>query len=509
MKFQFIYIPILLLSFLLICPSAQSSTEFHVTTVDELHESLSKAKPGDTIKMAKGDWRDADIIMDGTRSSNGLGGLPEAPITLRAEIPGETILSGQSRLRIAGQHIVVDGLLFADGYSDGTDLIQFRNGSSNLASHSQLLNTAIIAFNPPDSSTDYKWVSIYGDHNTVENCWFEGMNHKGVQLTVWLQSDAPPSHHRIIGNYFANRAEGDGNGFETIRIGTSHRSENVSRTVVEGNLFERCDGEIEVISSKSVGNEFRRNTFLECRGQLTLRHGSDCVVDGNFFIGNGKPNSSGVRIVGPGHLVTNNYFENLVGENTWAALAIMNGVPDSPLNRYLRAEDGLIALNTFVNCQQSLAIGTEVSQGDAVLPPRAMTIMGNIFQSPDHPIINEVNELEDSTWEFNIFYGPLGVDNFPERNHLYEEPPLAKAEDGPYRPKPEDTKAVVLRVITIEKIHEIIEQTGPRRSHFPENLGFAKVDSQIHLTKENVGPLWARGSKDKLRVKFASPERRQ
>jgi len=57
-----------------------------------------------------------------------------------------------------------------------------------------------------------------------------------------------------------------------------------SRAVVESNLFDRCDGELEIISSKSCENVYRHNTFLDCAGMLTLRHGNRCTVEGNFFI---------------------------------------------------------------------------------------------------------------------------------------------------------------------------------------------------------------------------------
>jgi poly(beta-D-mannuronate) lyase len=46
-----------------------------------------------------------------------------------------------------------------------------------------------------------------------------------------------------------------------------------SRTVVEHNLFQECNGEIEIVSSKSCENTYRYNTFLNCEGAVTLRHG--------------------------------------------------------------------------------------------------------------------------------------------------------------------------------------------------------------------------------------------
>ena len=78
----------------------------------------------------------------------------------------------------------------------------------------------------------------------------------------------------------ATRHHGE-NGGETMRLGYSYQSMFVSRTTVEDNLFTQCDGEIEIISSKSCENVYRHNTFRDCEGTLTLRHGNRCVVDGN------------------------------------------------------------------------------------------------------------------------------------------------------------------------------------------------------------------------------------
>ena len=43
--------------------------------------------------------------------------------------------------------------------------------------------------------------------------------------------------------------------------------------------FDRCDGEVEIISSKSGGNIYRGNLFLQSRGTLTLRHGDGNLVE--------------------------------------------------------------------------------------------------------------------------------------------------------------------------------------------------------------------------------------
>jgi len=43
--------------------------------------------------------------------------------------------------------------------------------------------------------------------------------------------------------------------------------------IVEHNLFEKCDGEIEIISMKASKSVVRFNTIRESYGYITMRHG--------------------------------------------------------------------------------------------------------------------------------------------------------------------------------------------------------------------------------------------
>src|SRR3954453_9089407 len=118
-----------------------------------------------------------------------------------------------------------------------------------------------------------------------------------------------------------------------------------SGTLVEHNLFERCDGEIEIISSKSCENVYRYNTFLDCAGMLTLRHGNRCVVDSNFFLAHHKKGSDGVRIIGEDHVVAKNYIDGVDKGAIW----ITSGVPDSKPNENSQAKRCVVAFNTVVD----------------------------------------------------------------------------------------------------------------------------------------------------------------
>ncbi|MCC6353187.1 MAG: hypothetical protein IT577_04830, partial [Verrucomicrobiae bacterium] len=134
--------------------------------------------------------------------------------------------------------------------------------------------------------------------------------------------------------------------------------------------FERCDGEVEIISNKSCGNVYRRNTFVACSGTLTLRHGNRCSVYGNWFFGEGAKGSGGIRLIGEGHRVFNNYLARLEGDETRSAISFQLGLKDSPPNGYFQVKGAIVAFNTIIDCKSPLAIG--VGDDDAGDPSRLL-----------------------------------------------------------------------------------------------------------------------------------------
>src|SRR5690242_8905501 len=132
---------------------------------DALAAAIKAARPGDTISLADGTWRDAAIQFAAK-------GTEGHPITLRADHPGKVELSGSSRLSIAGQYLVVDGLFFTDGAISSESVIEFRGEADETSSHCRLTNCAIVDYRAPSIKTDTKWVSVYGKANRVDHCYF-------------------------------------------------------------------------------------------------------------------------------------------------------------------------------------------------------------------------------------------------------------------------------------------------------------------------------------------------
>jgi poly(beta-D-mannuronate) lyase len=366
---------------LLLIGGCQSTTPNLVVTVsnlEELQEAIQQAKPGTEIAMTDGEWQDLSIRFIGN-------GTAAAPIVLKAATPGGVKITGSSDLKIGGEYLVVDGLMFTDGYSPSSAVIEFAVHEDTVANHCRVTNVVIDAFNKPQRNQTDLWVQFKGRYNQLDHSYLAGKSNRGPTVRVDLAGNRSiKNYHRISDNHFGPRPPKGGPSAETIQIGNSYTSMAPSYTLVENNLFERCNGEVEVISSKTNFNEFRGNIFYKSEGSLVTRHGNYCIVDGNYFIGDeDSPHVGGVRLIGTGHWVTNNYFYKLRGEIFRAPIAVMNGIPRSSINRYIQVTDVNVAYNTFVDCTSpwQFGVGSNVDQKD-VLPPseiRSLTPIRTIF----------------------------------------------------------------------------------------------------------------------------------
>ena len=349
---------------LMSCQPKASDNGILVSNAKELQDAISKAQPGTSIVMANGQWEDVEIRLMAK-------GTEDQPITLRAETPGKVIIQGQSDLKLGGEYLVVDGLYFTNGASPSGAVIQFFIDKNTLANNSRVTNCVIKDFNKAQRDMTDLWVLFKGRHNQLDHCYLEGKSNRGPTIRVDLEgNESIRNYHKINNNYFGPRPPKGGPSAETIQIGNSATSMTPSHTLVANNLFDRCNGEVEVISSKSNFNEFRGNVFYKSQGSLVTRHGNYCIVDGNYFIGDeNSPQVGGVRLIGTGHQVTNNYFYNLHGEIFRGPLAMMNGIRQPAVNRYFQVTDVVVAYNTWVNCSSpwQFGVGSNVDQKE-VLP---------------------------------------------------------------------------------------------------------------------------------------------
>ena len=279
----------------------------------------------------------------------------------------------------------------------------------------------------PTEQNNYRlnWVGISGDnshHNRVDHNLFEEKRNSGVMLYTGRSSlemnDVSTQYDRIDHNHFRNFYPAKVNGFETIRLGSSKCSHSSGNTIVEYNLFERCDGEAEIISVKTRENTLRYNTFRNSRGMLTLRNSHNSLIEGNYFLNDGsQKRSEGIRFYGSGHVIINNYFQNL-GQT---AILIKTGdiekrtdprwkyeERDGDLRNwggYQRPENVLIAFNTIVNCAVAFSLGERGKRAETYpLPARNLTIANNLILSNREKINVDHGLWENFIFEGNIFH---------------------------------------------------------------------------------------------------------
>jgi poly(beta-D-mannuronate) lyase len=380
---------------LLVSASSEAAERTLVRTQHEFRKAVDAADPGDTIVLANGEWRDFQIMLRGR-------GKAGAPITLAAEEKGRVLVTGRSHLRLAGEHLVVSGLVFVNGWAPSGEVIAFRGKAGEPANHSRVTEVVIERFNNPVRTESDHWVALYGSRNRFDHSQITGKGNQGATLVVVRdKAHGLENHHRIDHNYFGPRPPLGANGGETIRIGTSHESLSDSHTILEDNYFDRCDGEVEIVSVKSGANVIRRNVFFQSQGALTLRHGNGNLVEENVFLGGGKANTGGVRVINRDQVVRHNYMEGLRGGGFTSALTIMNGVPNSPINRYHQVVGARIERNTIVDSRPvHLNAGADAERS---APPLDSRFAGNLIVTEDGEDVFRIDgDISGIAFEGNV-----------------------------------------------------------------------------------------------------------
>lgn len=358
------YISLFILLLVLFSCENKVDSDNLISNGEELKSAITNAKPGDNIVLKNGIYKDLQIKFVANGEKNN-------PITLKAETSGKVFIEGKSNLQLAGNYLIVEGLHFKNGHTPSGQIIRFKVNDTLIANHSKVAQCVIEEFTQPDRDVSDHWVELWGRHNELSNNYIAGKSNFGPTVMVMLKGNKHiKNYHQIINNHFGPRPRKGGPHGETMQLGDSGTSMTPSHTNVENNLFERCNGEVEIISSKSNYNIFKNNVFFESEGSLVLRHGNYATIDGNVFIGNDNSQFvGGIRVINTGHWITNNYFYKLKGSIFRAPLAVMNGIPKSPQNRYNQVTDVVIAYNSFIDCQTPFhfSVGSNVSQSE-VLP---------------------------------------------------------------------------------------------------------------------------------------------
>ncbi|MBE1461632.1 chondroitinase-B domain-containing protein [Kibdelosporangium phytohabitans] len=363
----------------------------HGRTVDvansaELASAFADAKAGDRIVLADGNYAIGDIT--------GKNATARHPITVTAANRGKAVVDGGRLAVTNSSHVTFDGLKWTTSDTVGI------TGSNNIRltrNHFRLTERGPL-----------KWVVIGGDgshHNRIDHNLFEEKRQLGNFVAIDGSGTQQSRHDRIDHNHFRDIGPRAANEMEAIRVGWSGISQSSGFTVIESNLFENCDGDPEIISVKSNDNTVRHNTFRASQGTLSHRHGNRGTFHGNFFLGEGKPGTGGIRIYGQDHRIYNNYFEGLTGTRYDAALQLDGGDVDTSgaLNAHWRVYRATVVNNTFTGNVSNIEIGANYEYA-----PVDSTVAGNVVTGGQGKLFNEVKAPVNLTYAGNIAW-PTGT----------------------------------------------------------------------------------------------------
>ena len=359
-----------------------------IMTLSDLEHRVSDARPGDTITLDDG-------VYDGDMCELVAKGTTTHPITIQAKNIGKAVIQGP--ISIKGDYINLVGLRFEEKGS-----IKIRGRGCRISRC--VMNDVQVG----------NWIRVTADSREVEieRCRFENKTNNLVEMSgcqlIHIEVFNQGERHHIHHNHFVDIPEGRGdNGYETIMLITEDAPKDPEpgdcETVIEYNLFERCNGESEIISVKSNGNLLRRNTFRDCRGALVLRTGDGNVVSENFFFGEGELRAGGVCLQGTDQVVVNNLFHSL---NAFG-VCMSDGTMDK---HYVRVERALIAFNTFVGCSPAMDVGRNHRLYPNGIVPKDCVIANNAFVRSDGTVrLVQDDEPVDWMWEGNVTDGDLGM----------------------------------------------------------------------------------------------------
>lgn len=324
-----------------VLPTAAWAETFRAATCQEAVTAAGRARAGDEIVLADGVFEHLELTLSCKATSN-------CPVRLRALNEGKAILTGSPKLRVTGDSIEIDGLVFKNcALAPGSGVV-FDGSGNSLLTRCRFENCRL-----PRGAALVSFRNGAHDNRVATNQFLK-TRHKAVMVVVDDRSlkSGPPARTRIDHNLFQDVPPFNANGAETVQVGQRAAPHSNLRTwtLIENNEFVRCDGEAEIISIKTSSNIIRSNLFRDNLGELVMRHGHENVINGNRFEGG----SGGIRLSGHGHTVTSNVIRNCRS----TGIRLYYGTPDlmHPAS-YLPVFDCIISNNTVLNCGKGILIG--------------------------------------------------------------------------------------------------------------------------------------------------------
>lgn len=305
---------------LLIATTEAHAAVYVVSSPTELRSRLQSADAGDVIRIPAGVYSQPWGVIYVDRSGVTIEGASNAYI---APPSAKTVFRAPIHFIVRGSNVVLRQIHFEEGVGRSAVVVigKSRNQKARNNRFSKLFfvdaGDKTCALNG-DEAAGVCHASLFkfgewSESSTLDTCVFSGNRYvAGVFNAVSASSDGHAKDHRVHRCWFMQIALLPGsptNGLDAIMIGTaasgtveSHAKKYTSMQI-DHNIFQRVEGESEIISSKTYGNEIAFNLFLDSTiGHLRLRAGGDTRVVGNAFRGT----DAGIVINGIGHSVTAN-----------------------------------------------------------------------------------------------------------------------------------------------------------------------------------------------------------
>lgn len=261
-----------------------------IVTPAELPAALANAKPGSVLRLADGHYRDIGTLELAAQ------GQPRQPILVEPQTPGGVTFSGGMRLILRGEHWQWRGFDFVGVHHP--QAIHVEGRALRMAA-----NRFIDCGDPNSTRTHLIRIEHASDEVEIDHNYFLG----SLSIGIGTRTDADGAaarRTRIHHNLFRDVVQLSPNGQEPIQLGNGPPELHAVRhdAIVEHNLFDRADGDAEIISSKSSGNVIRHNVVVNSRGAIWLRGGNDAIVADNLLYRTGV----GIVVLGARHLIEGN-----------------------------------------------------------------------------------------------------------------------------------------------------------------------------------------------------------
>lgn len=407
--------------------------------------TLNAANWNEAKTMAKTAAANTRIVLPaGTTSGlsitlEGPQGMPNKPIIIEGQANGSTVVAGKVNIVLKGQYVLLKNIKFLE-----VDSASYGGGAANLrftaCAYCGVTNSTFDKTVPPSMSAGndakrFVSVQVDADSQSIEIFRNSFLNKKNAGSSVLILRPTSRTQwhegHRICANLFKDRElqGNDANDFDNIRVGDSASSQSPSPAdaeallnqnlmvgnTIEFNIFENthlapavasscssggssCGAEPEIISVKAPQTVVRFNIFRGNNGGLTLRHGYQSIVEGNYFTGKvtpagaTAPESYGMRVIGENHLILNNHFENLsFSSKLKGGISILPGQPNAALNGYWPVYDSIVAMNFVKNTVSApVSLASDYGGRSKTISPVRIVFSYNVISGgPAKAILNQ------------------------------------------------------------------------------------------------------------------------